>query len=192
MQVTLVPRFLPLFPTARRLLSIAACPIAYRTTPSSIGATPPTPTASVCYIIGGLYGNKHALDEIERMAALETTPPTLIFNGDFNFFNVDSKEFTAFNERILNPQHLHTTGNIEYVQERSGHVPLTSSSCTHFRLVPFSATLASRLFTHTRAKTRLSNTLPPVLFKVLGQRGIYICGAYLLTLALLPSQVRNL
>ena len=47
------------------------CPLAYRYRPEDLCAEPETLDADVIYVIGGLYGNPHALDEIERMALAE-------------------------------------------------------------------------------------------------------------------------
>ena len=55
------------------------------------------------YVVGGLYGNPYALDSILHMASLESAPVTLIFNGDFNFFNVSRSCFSRVNDVILDP-----------------------------------------------------------------------------------------
>jgi hypothetical protein len=47
-------------------------------------ARPAELRAEVLYVVGGLYGNLPALREVERMAELEATPATLLFNGDFH------------------------------------------------------------------------------------------------------------
>jgi hypothetical protein len=66
------------------------------------------------YVIGGLYGNKLALDEISIIAAREKVKPRLVFNGDFNFFNSSSaKVFDTVNEMIQGSGALATLGNVE-------------------------------------------------------------------------------
>jgi len=62
-------------------------------------------------VIGGLYGNRPALDVIDALVAAEPGPVTLCFNGDFNWFNVDHGGFTEINRRVL--AHDAICGNVE-------------------------------------------------------------------------------
>lgn len=87
-----------------------ACPLDYRYGAAAIAAAPPF-EAETLYVIGGLYGNLAALDEIERMAAAEPGPVTIIFNGDFNWFNVGDDGYAEINRRVL--AHRATAGNVE-------------------------------------------------------------------------------
>lgn len=92
-----------------------SCPLHYRYRPEQLTATPEACDADVLYVIGGLYGNPFALDEIEAMAARERQGGVrvkLVFNGDFNWFNVDDNLFRAINNRVL--AHDAITGNVEY------------------------------------------------------------------------------
>jgi hypothetical protein len=69
----------------------------------------------VLYIIGGLYGNPYALDEIERMARREECEGhrvTLVFNGDFNWLNATDDLFRRINSRVL--EHTVTLGNVDF------------------------------------------------------------------------------
>ena len=86
------------------------CPLRYRYGAAAI-AQIEARTAQTLYVIGGLYGNVPALDAIERMAAAESTAPTLCFNGDFNWFNVADEQFTEVNRRVL--AHDAIQGNVE-------------------------------------------------------------------------------
>lgn len=89
------------------------CPLRYRYGPAAI-ARADAKHARTLYVIGGLYGNRPALDEIERMARVEAeraAPPTLCFNGDFNWFDVDPQAFAEINRRVL--AHDATLGNVE-------------------------------------------------------------------------------
>ena len=87
-----------------------SCPLHYRYAPASFARV-----ADICaetvYIIGGLYGNLPALDAILALAAREAVKPTLIFNGDFNWFNVDHDSFAAVNRAVL--KHVALRGNVE-------------------------------------------------------------------------------
>lgn len=86
------------------------CPIRYRYGAPAIAAAP-LRYAETLYVVGGLYGNAYALDKIEAMAAAETGPVTICFNGDFNWFNVDAQSFVDINRRVL--QHDAILGNVE-------------------------------------------------------------------------------
>jgi hypothetical protein len=92
-----------------------SCPLAYRYRPEDLCARPEAVDADVLYVIGGLYGNTCALDEIERMAREEERQGrsvALVFNGDFNWFNVSDALFRDVNERVL--QHTVSLGNVDY------------------------------------------------------------------------------
>lgn len=86
------------------------CPLRYRYGASAMATLEPR-TAQTLYVVGGLYGNVPALDAIEQMAAAETTAPTLCFNGDFNWFNIDNRQFSEINRRVL--AHDAIVGNVE-------------------------------------------------------------------------------
>lgn len=92
-----------------------ACPLVYRYRPEALCAAPETLDADVLYVIGGLYGNPYALDEIERMAGEEERQGrsvALVFNGDFNWFNASGDLFRQLNERVL--KHTVSLGNVDY------------------------------------------------------------------------------
>lgn len=93
------------------------CPLRYRYGAAAI-AKIDARAAQTLYVVGGLYGNVPALDAIERMAAAESTSPTLCFNGDFNWFNVDDKQFTQINRRVL--AHDAIQGNVEAELDATG------------------------------------------------------------------------
>ncbi len=86
------------------------CPMRYHYGAHAIG-TAPAREAATLYVIGGLYGNRPALDTIEAMADVEAVAPTLCFNGDFNWFNVADDAFTEINRRVL--EHDAILGNVE-------------------------------------------------------------------------------
>lgn len=86
------------------------CPLRYRYGAEAI-ARLPTVEAETLYVVGGLYGNLPALDAIEAMAAAELGPVTLVFNGDFNWFDVDEVGFAEINRRVL--AHHAIIGNVE-------------------------------------------------------------------------------
>src|SRR5690554_6487862 len=51
-----------------------SCPLAYRYRPEALCGEPSHASESVLYIVGGLYGNTFALDEIEAMAQADQHP----------------------------------------------------------------------------------------------------------------------
>ena len=86
------------------------CPLRYRYGAAAIAQVDARRVPTL-YVVGGLYGNVPALDAVEAMAATESTAPTLCFNGDFNWFNIDDREFTEINGRVL--AHDAIQGNVE-------------------------------------------------------------------------------
>lgn len=87
-----------------------SCPLHYRYPPAALNR-PPEIVADTLYVVGGLYGNRPALQAITAMAAAEAGPVTQVFNGDFNWFNRDATGFAAINEAVL--QHEALRGNVE-------------------------------------------------------------------------------
>jgi hypothetical protein len=89
----------------------ASCPIAYRLGARALRDAP-TIRCTTLYAIGGLYGNERALHAIRRRADAERMPPTLVFNGDFNFFNATPTWWQRLNTEIME-RHVATAGNVE-------------------------------------------------------------------------------
>jgi len=91
-----------------------SCPIGYRTSPEGLAGLAPR-AAETLYVIGGLYGNREALDDVEALAAREEAKglprPTLVFNGDFNWFNAEPAAMAEINDRVL--AHTALQGNVE-------------------------------------------------------------------------------
>jgi hypothetical protein len=86
------------------------CPTAYRY-PSAVFRREAEIEAETLYVVGGLYGNPFALDAILELAERERVAPTIVFNGDFNWFNVDAASFAGLNARVL--EHVALRGNVE-------------------------------------------------------------------------------
>jgi hypothetical protein len=87
-----------------------SCPLRYRYGAGALACLP-AGAAETLYVVGGLYGNLPALETIEAMAAAEPGPVSIVFNGDFNWFNIDDAEFGEINRRVLAYQA--TLGNVE-------------------------------------------------------------------------------
>ena len=86
------------------------CPASYGYRAADI-ATAKELVAETLYVVGGLYGNLHALDAIEAMAAREPGPVTLVFNGDFHWFDVDEASFRRVESAVSD--HAALRGNVE-------------------------------------------------------------------------------
>ncbi|HZR69303.1 MAG TPA: hypothetical protein VFB01_09630 [Burkholderiales bacterium] len=85
-----------------------SCPPDYRYPPGVFSA-PPALRADALYVVGGLYGNAFALDAVLAMARAEGA--ALVFNGDFNWFDVEDEAFRDVNARVLG--HAALRGNVE-------------------------------------------------------------------------------
>ena len=80
-----------------------SCPPDYYYGPAALNR-PPELFAETLYVIGGLYGNPEALAAVLAMKAHEELggpPVKVVFNGDFNWFNVDADSFREINEAVL-------------------------------------------------------------------------------------------
>lgn len=86
------------------------CPLDYRYSPTEMRVSAHD-TVDVLYVVGGLYGNEQALDALLDLFDRELGRKHLIFNGDFNWFNVSSERFRRINERVLSFDALR--GNVE-------------------------------------------------------------------------------
>ena len=78
-------------------------------------------------MVGGLYGNSPALATILELAAQESGPVTLAFNGDFNWFNIDDAGFAAINREVL--EHRAIRGNVE--TEIAGEDATAGCGCSY-------------------------------------------------------------
>ena len=95
------------------------CPISYRYSPRVFDRAPEI-VADTLYVAGGLYGNVEALDALTAMALRERGPVTLVFNGDFHWFDVEAADFRAIAEGVR--PHWKLRGNVEteIANEESG------------------------------------------------------------------------
>lgn len=87
-----------------------SCPLHYRYAPS-VFAQSAQHACEALYVVGGLYGNEAALDAVLELFDRETGPKRLVFNGDFNWFDVDPAVFERLNHRVLDFDALR--GNVE-------------------------------------------------------------------------------
>jgi hypothetical protein len=85
------------------------CPLAYRYGAAAL-AREPDFAADTLYAIGGMYGNPFALAAVLALQAHEPGA-VLVFNGDFNWFDIDDADFRAVNGEVL--RHRAIRGNVE-------------------------------------------------------------------------------
>jgi hypothetical protein len=84
------------------------CPQDYAYSPSVLHR-PPDFRAATLYVVGGLYGNAAALTAIEAMAAREAA--TIVFNGDFHWFDAEPQWFADIECGVM--RHRALRGNVE-------------------------------------------------------------------------------
>ena len=86
------------------------CPTSYRYSPRVFDREAEI-RADTIYVIGGLYGNVEALDAVQALAARESGPVELVFNGDFHWFDVAGADFGRVTRDVL--AHRAIRGNVE-------------------------------------------------------------------------------
>jgi hypothetical protein len=87
-----------------------SCPTAYRYAPRSLDRAPEL-EAGTLLVVGGLYGNVEALDEVLAMAARDPGPVALAFNGDFHWFDTAAEDFRRVSDAVS--RHAAIRGNVE-------------------------------------------------------------------------------
>ena len=102
------------------------CPLSYGYAPSSL-AREPELVADTLYVVGGLYGNRPALASILDLASAERGRTAIVFNGDFNWFNIDADGFESVNRSVL--EHVALRGNVE--TELAGEDPSAGCGCAY-------------------------------------------------------------
>jgi len=88
------------------------CPADYRYDPS-VFDRPCEIRGDVLYVIGGSYGNTAALDLAARMRDSEHGDVTMIFNGDFHWFDAEPAWFAEVDNRVAGPGAVAMRGNVE-------------------------------------------------------------------------------
>jgi hypothetical protein len=96
-----------------------SCPADYVYSPKAFARLPDI-EADMLYVVGGLYGNLAALAAVEQLAAQEMAPVTIVFNGDFHWFDTDPDWFAEI-ERGISP-HRALRGNVETEVVRSSDI----------------------------------------------------------------------
>ena len=86
------------------------CPMHYLYSPTSLARAADL-RSDTLYVVGGLYGNPLALDALNELIARERGPVSVVFNGDFHWFDHEPALFRAISERVL--EHTAIRGNVE-------------------------------------------------------------------------------
>jgi hypothetical protein len=133
------------------------CPAAYSYSPRTL-AREADVDADVLYVIGGLYGNLQALVEIERMAALETPAATLVFNGDFHWFDADAAWCVDVERAVM--RHHALRGNVE--TEAAADDDANGCGCAYPESVPDAdVERSNHILSRLRAAVRAAEAFAP-------------------------------
>ncbi len=133
------------------------CPASYSYSPSAFARAPEL-RAEVLYVVGGLYGNRFALTEIERMAKCETAHTQVIFNGDFHWFDADADAFAHIDDAVA--RHTALRGNVE--TELAGDDEANGCGCAYPESVPDQDVERSNaILSQLRAAARTVDTVKP-------------------------------
>lgn len=92
------------------VLEVSACPLNYRIPADALNG-PPASQTHVLYVVGGLYGNRFALDAIEMFATAETEPVEIVVNGDAHWLNARTDDVGALDRRLA--RYPAIKGNVE-------------------------------------------------------------------------------
>jgi hypothetical protein len=95
-----------------------SCPLHYRYS-SEVFRALPTLTTDTLYVVGGLYGNPHALEALMQATTRERGDVQVVFNGDFHWFDIDPADFTRIHQATLDAHA--TRGNVETELASDGH-----------------------------------------------------------------------
>lgn len=100
------------------------CPVEYRYSPRVFDRAPEI-VADTLYVVGGLYGNVEALDALLAMASRESA--TIVFNGDYHWFDVAPDDFRAIERGVRD--HWKLRGNVE--TEIASDDPAAGCGCAY-------------------------------------------------------------
>lgn len=107
------------------------CPLHYQYGPA-VFASPPDPLLTdldTLYVVGGLYGNDLALQEVLRLFEQERGRKRLVFNGDFHWFDIDPAIFAKVQSVVLS--HVALRGNVETELAQDDPDPDAGCGCAY-------------------------------------------------------------
>lgn len=105
-----------------------SCPLHYRYGAASL-ARPAEAQCETLYVVGGLYGNDVALDNVLALFDAEPAPKRLVFNGDFHWFDTDPAAFARVQRTVLGFDALR--GNVETELGDSSAAPGAGCGCAY-------------------------------------------------------------
>jgi hypothetical protein len=91
------------------------CPTDYRIQADAF-LSGPALSCDTLFVVGGLYGNRFALDALEQLVAAETGTTHVVLNGDIHWFDCLPEDFSEIERRIARYQAL--VGNVEFELRR--------------------------------------------------------------------------
>ncbi|MDR1013623.1 MAG: hypothetical protein LBL86_01400 [Coriobacteriales bacterium] len=151
------------------------CPADYRIEADAFSGGP-EPSCDTLFVVGGLYGNRFALDALDRLVAAETGTVHVVLNGDVHWFDRLPEDFSEIERRIARYQAL--VGNVEFELRRAGDVgagcgcayPDSVSDAVVGRSNRIHATLAHMLAQSPRLKEPLQGRASTAVARVDGRR----------------------
>ena len=108
-----------------------SCPLHYQYGPDVFN-TAPDPLLTdleMLYVVGGLYGNELALQEVLRLFEQESGRKRLVFNGDFHWFDIDPAIFARVQTAVLS--HVALRGNVETELAEDDPDPEAGCGCAY-------------------------------------------------------------
>ncbi len=149
---------------AREAVAGRICPASYSYSPSLFARAAELRT-EVLYVVGGLYGNRFALAEIERMAACETVHTQIVLNGDYHWFDADADAFMHIENEVA--RHAALRGNVE--TELASDDDANGCGCAYPEAVPDEDVERSNaILDRLRGAARRADVLNPGLRARLG------------------------
>lgn len=86
------------------------CPLSYRYSPRVFDREPEL-VADTLYVVGGVYGNVESMRRLLQLADAEPGGATVVFNGDFHWFDIDCADYGWIDRHAL--AHAALRGNVE-------------------------------------------------------------------------------
>lgn len=107
------------------------CPLHYHYDPNVFRQPVPARLADldVLYVVGGLYGNELALQEILTLFEAEAGRKRLVFNGDFHWFDAEPALFDRIQRAVL--AHEALRGNVETELSRENAASDAGCGCAY-------------------------------------------------------------
>jgi len=108
-----------------------SCPLHYQYGPDVFNSAPDPLLSDLdtLYVVGGLYGNELALQEVLRLFEQEPGRKRLVFNGDFHWFDIDPAIFARVQAAVVS--HVALRGNVETELAEDDPDPEAGCGCAY-------------------------------------------------------------